>query len=187
MISSIVKNITLIALPFALSNCVAPSYNDTYPAAYNFFLSPNVDAETQASVVEAANEWTDKTGVQIAIHNGPATCTGDWGCFQITMASEDTLAADAKSEGYPGHPIGIEYDSGSILILAAQPVLENQFIVLHEMGHAIGLKHPCEIGPDCKIYAVMNPVYEMGSLTVSCNDQKQYATLRKETLPSCSD
>jgi hypothetical protein len=184
-----VKKLLLLALFFFFTGCVAPPAPYPYQPAYSFYLQSDVDAETRASVTEAVAEWSTATGVQLAVFDGPAPCMGDRGCYTIEMADEIVLKADAADIGLytETNALGLTTANG-IVILSGMNVLTNQAAVTHEMGHAIGLQHPCQDAPGlptCKTYAVMNPMIGMGSFVVACDDIWQYDAERGLPPAAC--
>lgn len=140
--------------------------------SYTFYVDPDVDADGQLAVAEAAKQWTEYTSVQITVLPGPELCfePGCFAIYEVPFTAFDTLTDGT----YIGETIpffifvaqGLDYDA-------------LQDTMIHEMGHALGGYHPCT--SPCDDYAVMNPTYLSGADHVACADVDQYDSERPQS------
>jgi hypothetical protein len=139
--------------------------------SYTFYVEPEVDTNGQIAIAEAARQWTEFTDVNIVVLHGDLGCF-DVGCFAIHQVS--FVDFDALVDGnYIGYTIPY------FVYLSTQITTydELQDTAIHEMGHALGLLHPCT--SPCDDYAVMNPDYGVED-HVGCSDVAQYYEIRPE-------
>lgn len=169
----------LALLTVAVAAC-GPIYTDGnahLPAvnAYDFWVDPSVDAETSAAIDVAVQQWTAYTDVRITRHTGPHVCVEE-GCFNIIETSQADLDA-VVGENYIGWTV-------PYLITLTTPKTwdEAQDTATHEMGHALGLWHPCTA--PCSDYAVMNPTYGNGAHDVVCADVAMFYAERGRDVPN---
>jgi len=161
--------LVLLALP-CVAACTTVDEIDSgdaglhFPAlqSYVFYVSSDVDVDGQFAIAEAVRQWTEYTDVQITVQQGDLGCV-DVGCFsihEVSFAGFDSLV-DGDYIGYT-----VPYFIFLSNALATYDALQETTI--HEMGHALGLLHPC-VDP-CSDYAVMNPRYKAGADHVACED-----------------
>ena len=164
--------LVLLIPVLAVLGCAAPGHQDPGPppSSYDFYLDTSVDPSTEAAVVEAADEWSAMAGAVVRIHSGQWPCDGVPGCFVVSVMDEDAIVARGGWE--PGTALLGATGDGWIAISPNMPALENQVTTTHEVGHALGLSHPCV--PGVTMNAVMNPVFGLGATTVTDLDVAQY-------------
>jgi hypothetical protein len=161
----------LALVPLLLIGCAAPGHQapGPPPSSYDFYLDTSVDPSTQAAVVEAAHEWSTMAGAVVRLHSGQWPCDGVPGCFNVYVMSEAGLEDYSGLES--GEWLGVTEDDFIVIVQGLDPV-RLQVAATHEMGHALGLIHPC--APGVTMNAVMNPVFGLGSTVVTDLDVAQY-------------
>ncbi len=133
--------------------------------SYTFYVDQDVDVDGRLAIAEAQRQWTEFTNVQITVIDGPLNCF-DPGCFsilEVNFAAFNNLI-DGSYIGYT-----VPY---VVFLSTGETYDELQDTAIHEMGHALGLLHPCTL--PCSTYAVMNPSYRGGEDHVGCLDVDQY-------------
>jgi Matrixin len=167
--------LALIIPVLAVLGCAASgrSTPDLTPPTYDLYLNPSIDADTGAAVVSAAEDWTTMTGAIIQVHSGSFSCTSET-CFNVFLATEYALQA-YNDDSLESEEIDAQTGPNMIAIWQGLDPLKIQWAATHEIGHALGLGHPCGVG--VKLDAVMNPAYGFGSLTVTALDVAQYRTV----------
>jgi len=165
--------------------CALAACNDAPGTDYTFHLDAGsfaVDSNMRAAMHEAAKQWTEFTNVHVSIDDSGSTLCLTAGCFNVYETSQhliDTVTFD-DFIAYTVRPN--QAGPGLIAISSGMSYDETQWSAIHEMGHAIGLSHPC-VSP-CYDYAVMNPTYNRGADHVVCADVVQFYGVRGQLVPS---
>jgi hypothetical protein len=142
----------------------------------DFWLDPSLSNREAAAVADAAMQWGSFTDAQITLHTGPHVCT-DVGCVNVIAVDQALL--DSIQGNLPT-TIG-ETTYQQVLLSHQSNWDELQWTAIHEMGHALGLSHPCTA--ICNDYAVMNPTYTQGADHVACADVDAYFDGRSRAVP----
>ena len=129
-----------------------------------------------AAVQAAVAEWTSYTDVKITLHSGAQVCLDLLECYSIHEVTQGPLDkwTDGNNVGYTV--------PGFIFLAAGKPAQEVNETAVHELGHALGLWHPCT--SPCSNFAVMNPTYGAGAYHVVCADVAQFFAVRNRSVPS---
>jgi hypothetical protein len=145
-------------------------------AAYDFWLDPSLSPQSVAAVQAAVAEWTSYTDVKITLHSGAQVCLDLLECYSIHEVTQGPLDkwTDGNNVGYTV--------PGFIFLAAGKPAQEVNETAVHELGHALGLWHPCT--SPCSNFAVMNPTYGAGAYHVVCADVAQFFAVRNRSVPS---
>jgi hypothetical protein len=145
--------------------------------SYTLYVSTDVDTDGHSALSEAVHQWTEYTDVQITLLPGTLGCI-DPGCFEIKQVSLDQFNAvlSAFSTSGDSHYIGYTVPWYVFISTSITTYDELQDTVIHELGHMLGLEHPC--AAPCGTYAVMNPDYLSGADRVVCADVSQYYSIR---------
>jgi len=150
--------------------------------SYDLWIESSVDPQNTAAVLAGAQQWTTYTDVKIALHYGTHVCIED-GCFIVIQVPQKTLDA-VVGENYIGWTVPY-----LITLTPASTWDEALDTATHEVGHALGLWHPCT--SPCSDYALMNPTYGSGADHVSCADVETFFSERCRPVPStvtpCTD
>lgn len=152
---------------------------------YTFHLDSGafaLDSNAQAAMREAGKQWAEFTNVHVTVDASGSTICLTPGCFNVYETSQhliDTVTFD----DFIAYTVRPNQDGpGLIAISRGMSYDETQWAAVHEMGHALGLVHPC-ISP-CSDHAVMNPTYNRGADHVVCADVVQFYDVRGQLVPS---
>jgi len=171
----------LLVLALALISGCGDNLSTTHlPAVdnYDFYLSSDLDSNARTAYFEAVRQWTMYTDVQITTHEGYELC--GIGCFDVFLLPRWEID-DLTDSTYIGVTV-----PGAITVATDMDYDETQDTFIHEMGHALGLMHPCT--SPCSDYAVMNPSYRGGADHVACADVDQFYSERGlEVNRFCND
>jgi hypothetical protein len=153
-------------------------------ASYEIILDADVDNLGGLAVDEGVKQWTTYAGASIVVRSGRFSPLCFPNCFALYEVDFTTF-----NEIVDGNWVG-ETIPGFIFIARGLTWDVLQETVIHEMGHMLGLMHPC-IDP-CFALAVMNPDYQRAEKHVGCLDVEQYQSERLGQdagvpLLSCSD
>jgi hypothetical protein len=155
----------------SLSGCALPQAHLPSLSAYDLWLDPSLSSEQVEATRDAAAQWMTFTDVRIMVHVGGHVCFLERGCFAVVSESVGQLNSE-----FPTAPAGESYigytDLGVIILSPPGSWDVAQETAIHEMGHALGLWHPCTA--PCSVFAVMNPTYGEGADHVTCSDVAMY-------------
>lgn len=148
-----------------LAGC-ATGGSSTPPGHFDVYVDPSANA---AEVVSAAAAWNAATGSDIEIFASP--CAGCWAIESMPSADLDAWAVSMGSEReeYWGLTVA---NSRTIAIDSALTGDELRVTTIHELGHMMGLLHPCPLGVPCD--AIMGPQYGFQAEHVTAGDVRQY-------------
>lgn len=135
-------------------------------------------------VMNAAQEWVDRTGVTVQVSISDHKCGEDllqasWGCISLRIADIKLFTPPAvgltSEEPNPTQKIGF---SSNVYIASSVTDLTAFYKdVRHELGHALGLYH--EAG------TVMDPWIHNAPARITCADVGQYNAVRHRVVQPC--
>jgi hypothetical protein len=148
-------------------------------SAYDFHLDASVtsDANGVKGFNEAVKQWTTFTGIAITSDEAPKACMATPGCFNVYEVPQAELDTESGGSNFIGLTV-----PGAISVAAGLDYDALQDTMIHEMGHALGLMHPC--AAPCSVQAVMNPTYGAGEDHVACLDVAQFFSVRGLVVPT---
>lgn len=173
-------SITAAALSVGCSNLLFEHPGDRYSLA----LDPSMSDNDMQLTMQAAEEWTATTGVQLQVSISDKKCGDDylqnsWGCIHVQRAPDAYFPPPAvgltNEQPNPSQKIGF---SANVYIDDSISTDDAFYrAVRHELGHAIGLYH--EAG------TVMDPWIHNAPARITCRDVAQYQSVRGRVAESC--
>jgi hypothetical protein len=133
------------------------------------YVDPSANA---AEVALAGDAWNAATGSDIEIVASP--CADFWTIESMAATDLDAWAVSMGSEreDYWGLTVA---GSRTIAIDSALTGDELRVTTIHELGHMMGLLHPCPLGVECD--AIMGPQYGFQAENVTAGDVRQYESV----------
>jgi hypothetical protein len=147
------------------------------PIHKTLYLDRNIDDDELFHIMQAAMEWKHATNGQVVLDikrlpRPYIPLTNAIIVINVSPEYPDILMLDngkgPNTLGYCNSAASIEF----IELVNDRMNEENSTsVVLHELGHALGLEHTAEVG------TLMYPVYDEGSNHITSSDLKQFCKL----------
>lgn len=156
----------------------------TLPVHKTLYLERGISDEEMLHILQAAMEWHVVTNGQVTfdIRRLPSTSlipSETIIVFNVSPDYPDIILLDAVKHhntlGYFNNDRGLDY-----IALVDQRITESDFnaVVMHELGHALGLEHPDSEGhPERGIGTLMYSTIDAGSNHITKSDLKQFCKL----------
>lgn len=166
------------AAPILEAKNIQPSYK--LPVHKTLYLERSIYDEEFLSIVQASIEWNEVTNGQVTfdikrlpdsdidIHNA---------IIMINVSTDypEVILLDARrgliTLGFFNHEASLAY-----IALVSERINEGRFtqIVLHELGHSLGLEHVDDVDG---LGTLMYPTIDLGSMHITQTDLKQFCKL----------
>jgi len=170
---------TLLILALGSGGCAAAGQQHfALPTSYEVHVSTDFGPDATATALAALSEWESRVAVEFRIVMtddacpGGSTSQGLESCFEIVPQSGLAVVQDC---GGDDEVVGCTYVTGGVVHIAADDspgAPDQSHVLLHEMGHALGLQHVQN--PTALMYPTLD-----GAAHVESLDIQQYEALRR--------
>lgn len=178
----------------AISAPPQASNGDDHPRL--LVLDPTFSTDDQEAMIAGAAQWTQAKGIAFNLtYASPGQCpTGNYTICVVPSSGETNAAGGGIELGLTGYDgstrsATVTMDIAGIMASVNLPYTRAQlvqFVMAHELGHAMGMGHVCTVAqeanailsPGCQMVDVgahlMSPYANTASLTITADDESEW-------------